>query len=35
VLPAAIEADLLRRLESVRRQHQIDLQAGAGWVELP
>jgi integrase len=30
VLPAAIKADLMRHLESVRRQHQIDLQAGAG-----
>src|SRR6266511_2378924 len=35
VLPAAVKADLLRHLESVRRQHQLDLEAGAGWVELP
>ena len=35
MLPAAIKADLMRHLESVRRQHQTDLQAGAGWVELP
>ena len=35
MLPAAIKADLLQHLESVRRQHQIDLQAGAAWVELP
>jgi integron integrase len=39
MLPAAINADLMRHLESVResvrRQHQIDLQTGAGWVELP
>jgi integron integrase len=35
MLPAAIKADLTRHLESVRRQHQIDLQNGAGWVELP
>jgi integron integrase len=35
MLPAAIKADLMRHLESVRRQHQIDLQTGAGWVELP
>jgi len=35
LLPAAIKADLTRHLESVRRQHQIDLQASAGWVELP
>ena len=33
MLPAAIKADLMRHLESVRRQHQIDLQTGAGWVE--
>src|SRR6266700_5733398 len=35
MLPAAIKADLLRHLEAVRDQHQRDLQAGAGWVELP
>jgi integron integrase len=35
MLPAAIKADLTRHLESVRRQHQSDLQSGAGWVELP
>ena len=35
MLPAAIKADLLRHLESVRRRHQIDLQASVGWVELP
>jgi integron integrase len=35
VLPAAIKADLTRHLESVRRQHQIDLESSAGWVELP
>jgi integron integrase len=35
MLPAAINADLMRHLESVRRQHQIDLETGAGWVELP
>jgi integron integrase len=35
MLPAAIKADLMRHLESVRRQHQIDLQTGAGWVESP
>jgi integron integrase len=35
LLPAAIKADLTRHLESVRRQHQIDLQTSAGWVELP
>jgi len=35
MLPAAIKADLLRHLDGVRDQHQLDLQAGAGWVELP
>jgi integrase len=35
MLPAAIKADLMRHLESVRRQHQMDLETGAGWVELP
>jgi integron integrase len=35
MLPAAIKADLLRHLDGVRGQHQRDLQAGAGWVELP
>lgn len=35
MLPAAINADLMRHVESVRRQHQIDLQTGAGVVEPP
>jgi integron integrase len=35
VLPAAIQGPLARHLEAVRAQHQRDLQAGAGWVELP
>ncbi|HET7875347.1 MAG TPA: integron integrase [Methylomirabilota bacterium] len=35
MLPAAIKGDLVRQLESVRAQHQGDLQRGAGWVELP
>lgn len=35
MLPTAIKADLARHLERVRAQHQRDLQAGAGWVELP
>lgn len=34
-LPVAIKPDLVRHLASVRAQHQVDLQAGAGWVELP
>ncbi|MGH7301996.1 MAG: integron integrase [Candidatus Rokuibacteriota bacterium] len=35
MLPAAVKADLTRHLEGVRRRHEGDLQAGAGWVELP
>ena len=35
MLPTAIKTDLMRHLDSARDQHQIDLQAGAGWVELP
>src|SRR6266446_10925723 len=35
MLPVAVKADLLRHLNTVRDQHRIDLQAGAGWVELP
>ena len=35
MLPAAIKGDLVRQLDSVRAQHQVDLQRGAGWVELP
>jgi integron integrase len=35
MLPGTIRADLLRHLEIVGTQHQRDLQAGAGWVELP
>jgi integron integrase len=35
MLPAAVKADLARHLEVVRSQHQLDLQRGAGWVELP
>jgi integron integrase len=35
MLPEAIKADLARHLHRVREQHQADLQAGAGWVELP
>jgi hypothetical protein len=27
--------DLVRHLATVRAQHQEDLGAGAGWVELP
>jgi integron integrase len=35
MLPVAVKADLARHLEVVRGQHQLDLQRGAGWVELP
>jgi integron integrase len=35
MLPAAIKDGLARHLEAVRDQHQADLRAGAGWVELP
>jgi integron integrase len=35
MLPAALKDALSRHLEAVRRQHEADLQHGAGWVELP
>jgi integron integrase len=35
MLPAMAKADLVRHLAGVRTQHQEDLAAGAGWVELP
>ncbi len=35
MLPAAVKADVARHFESVRRRHELDLQRGAGWVELP
>lgn len=35
MLPAATKGDLARQLERVKRQHEIDLRHGAGWVELP
>jgi integron integrase len=34
-LPTVISADLARHLETVKRQHDLDLRQGAGWVELP
>ncbi|HXD96705.1 MAG TPA: integron integrase [Candidatus Acidoferrum sp.] len=34
-LPGIIGPDLTRHLEAVKRQHQVDLRQGAGWVELP
>ena len=35
MLPAVAKADLARHLGTVRDQHERDLAAGAGWVELP
>jgi site-specific recombinase XerD len=35
MLPAMVRADLVEHLRAVRAQHQADLAAGAGWVELP
>ncbi len=35
LLPQAERSDLIRQIECVRRQHQRDLERGAGWVELP
>lgn len=35
MLPAAVKADLARRLDHVRRQYEQDRRRGAGWVELP
>jgi len=35
MLPAMAKADLVRHLAGVRAQHQEDVAAGAGWVELP
>ncbi len=32
---AAVKPDLARHLERVREQHRLDLERGAGWVELP
>ena len=35
MLPAAVKAALVKHLEVVKRQHEVDLAHGAGWVELP
>ena len=35
MLPAAVKAGLARHLDGVRRQHELDVERGAGWVELP
>lgn len=34
-LPAIVFSDLVRHLEAVKQQHDLDRQEGAGWVELP
>ena len=35
MLPTSVKAGLAQHLDRVRRQHQFDLERGAGWVELP
>ncbi len=35
VLPSVVVDDLARHLDDSRIQHERDLEAGAGWVELP
>jgi integron integrase len=35
VLPAAVKPGLTAHLERAREQHRRDLEAGAGWVDLP
>jgi len=35
LLPGSVKEPLARHVERVRRLHQKDLEAGAGWVELP
>ena len=35
MLPERLKSPLLQHLAEVRRQHERDLAAGAGWVELP
>ena len=35
MLPGVTKADLARHLRTAHAQHQADLAAGAGWVELP
>src|SRR5439155_6633840 len=33
--PDAAKTRLLAQIEAVRRQHRVDLEAGAGWVAVP
>jgi len=35
MLPESIRGPLVAHLDAVRRQHDVDLERGAGWVELP
>jgi integron integrase len=35
MLPGVVKPHLARHLQHVREQHRCDLEAGAGWVELP
>jgi integron integrase len=35
MLPAAASRDLAKHLETIRDQHDADVRAGRGWVELP
>ena len=35
MLPGIVKTALSRHLEEIRTQHHHDLEAGAGWVELP
>jgi integron integrase len=35
MLPTMVKSDLRRHLAGVRAQHEADIAAGAGWVELP
>jgi integron integrase len=35
MLPAAVRRDLAKHLEVIRAQHEADVRAGAGWLELP
>jgi integron integrase len=35
MLPTIISVDLARHLDDVKKQHDLDVRQGAGWVELP
>ncbi len=35
LLPAMVKDELARHIERVRKHHRMDVEAGAGWVELP